>query len=445
MTTLRSTCKEAAGGFSGFLCPPECDTVTSKQIIPTLSPRRDALAQKKADMGISIDTLVLIQDIQLLCFTSVFAIMAWQRWSDPTRRWILYSFLANCAGAAIDLSPIHLPKVVSQGMEPMTFSLSYAVLNVAFVHFERRAKIAVWISAGLLVVSLPFFVALGGNANPVWSNSLGDLMIAAECAITPAILFTGKERSTRAPRLLMGSFFVLFVLVEFARAWVAFGLHANPDVTFPRLVYISAVSYIVDVSLLPLGIIWMMNARLEAELQQEIAIDPLTNVFNRRGLAPALDRELAHYKRYREDFSLVLFDLDHFKQLNDNYGHAAGDTVLAAIAGTVRTRLRETDLLARLGGEEFLILLPRTTLAAAQLTVQLLHQAIREKRYVLSGDSVQVTASWGITSTSECVNADAQRLLSQADTALYRAKKSGRDRFCTFSPEDFDYAEAQAL
>jgi diguanylate cyclase (GGDEF)-like protein len=404
---------------------------------------RAALAEK-ADMSISIDTLVLIQDIQLLCFTLVFGILAWQRWSDPTKRWVFYSFLANCLGAAIDLSPVHLPRIVSQGIDPMTFSLSYAVLNIAFVHFERRARIAIWISAGLLLLSFPLFVAWSSNASPVRSNSLGDLMIAAECFITPAILLTGKERSTRAPRLLMGGFFVVFALVEFVRAWVAFGLHRDPDSAFQKLVFISAVSYIVNVSMLPLGVIWMMNSRLEAELQQQIVVDPLTNVYNRRGFTPALDRELAHYKRYREDFSLVLFDLDHFKQLNDTYGHAAGDTVLAAVAETVRTRLRETDVIARLGGEEFLILLPRTTLAATQLTVELLHQAIREKRHMLSGNPVQVTASWGITSTSECRNANAERLLSQADTALYRAKKSGRDRVCTYSPDDFDYAEAQA-
>lgn len=395
-------------------------------------------------MGISIDTLVLIQDIQLLCFTSVFGILAWQQWSDPTKRWVFYSFLANCLGAAIDLSPVHLPRLISQGIEPMTFSLSYAVLNVALVYFERRARIAIWISAGLLLLSLPIFLAWSSNASPVRSSSLGDLMIAVECAITPAILLTGKERSTRAPRLLMGSFFVVFALIEFVRAWVAFGLHADPDAAFARLVYISAVSYVVNVSLLPLGVIWLMNSRLEAELQQQVVVDPLTNVFNRRGFTPALDREIAHYKRFQEDFSLVLFDLDDYKPLNDTYGHAAGDTVLAAIAETVRSRLRETDVLARLGGDEFLILLPRTTLAAAQFTVELLHRALQEKQHMISGNPVQVTASWGITNTSVCANADAEKLLSEADTALYRAKKSGRDRVCIYSPDDLDYAETQA-
>ncbi len=386
---------------------------------------------------ISINTLLLIQDIQLLCITLVFAILAFDRWSDLTRRWLLYSCLANCAGAVIELSPVHLPSLVSQGIDPMTIPLSYALLNVAFVCFERRCRLTIWISAGFLLLSLPVFALWSGRSDPVWSNSLGDLMIAVECAITPVILLSGKERATRAPRIVMGGFLVAFALLEFARAWVAFGLHARPDSTFPALVYSSAVAYIVNVALLPLAVVWMMNARLEAELQRQIAIDPLTGVYNRRGLAPVLQRELAHYKRYRGDFSLVLLDLDRFKDLNDAYGHAAGDAVLIAVAETIRSRLRETDVLARIGGEEFLILLPHTTLPEAQAVVEVLFEAIRGKKHALPGADVQATASWGITNTSVCKNADAQELFRQADAALYRAKRTGRDRICTFSPDAF--------
>lgn len=387
-------------------------------------------------MGISINTLLLIQDTQLCCFTLVFAILALQQWKNPTKRWLLYSFLANCTGAIIDLAPARVPGFVSHVIDPMTIPLSYALLNIAFVSFERRARLAIWISMGALLVSLPIYLAWSGNPNPVWSDSLSDLMIAIECAVTPAILLSGKERSTRAPRILMSGFLVAFALLEFVRAWVAFVLHALPDSSFPTLVYISAVAYIVNVSLLPLAVIWMMNSRLEAELLQQIVVDPLTGAYNRRGLAPALDRELAYYRRYRQDFSLVLLDLDHFKRLNDAYGHASGDQVLVAVAEILRSRLRETDLLARIGGEEFLILLPHTSLAAARLTIELLSHALREKRHMLSGASVQVTASWGITNTCGCANADAHELFRQADSALYRAKNSGRNRVCVFSPED---------
>jgi diguanylate cyclase (GGDEF)-like protein len=261
-------------------------------------------------------------------------------------------------------------------------------------------------------------------------------MIAVECSITPAILLSGKEHSTRAPRVLMSTFLVPFALLEFVRAWVAFGMHLLPDSTFPSLVFISAVAYIVNVSLLPLAVIWMMNARLESELQQQIVVDELTNVYNRRGLAPALDRELAHYRRYGDDFSLVLLDLDHFKQLNDAYGHAAGDAALIAVAEFLRRRLRETDVLARIGGEEFLILLPHTTLAAAELHVEMLCRALRETRHMLFGASVQVTASWGITNTSGRTDTSANELFREADFALYRAKNSGRDRVCIFAPDD---------
>ena len=234
----------------------------------------------------------------------------------------------------------------------------------------------------------------------------------------------------------MSMFLVPFAVLEFARAWVAFGMHLQPDSTFPTLVFISAVAYIVNVSLLPLAVIWMMNARLESELQQQIVVDELTNVYNRRGLGPALDRELAHYRRYGDDFSLVLLDLDHFKQLNDAYGHAAGDAALIAVAEFLRGRLRDTDVLARIGGEEFLILLPHTTLGAAQQTVEMLCQALREKELILFGATVQVTASWGITNTNGCADTGAHELFRQADFALYRAKNNGRDQVCTFSPDD---------
>jgi diguanylate cyclase (GGDEF)-like protein len=234
----------------------------------------------------------------------------------------------------------------------------------------------------------------------------------------------------------MAVFLIPFALLEFVRAWVAFGMRLQPDSTFPSLVFISAVAYIVNVSLLPLAVIWMMNSRLESELQQQIIVDELTNVYNRRGLAPALERELAHYRRYREDFSLVLLDLDHFKQLNDAYGHAAGDAALIAVAEFLRRRLRDTDVLARIGGEEFLILLPHTGLDATQATVESLCQALREKTFVLPGAAVQVTASWGITNTNGWADTSAQELFRQADFALYRAKNDGRDRVRTFSQGD---------
>lgn len=260
-----------------------------------------------------------------------------------------------------------------------------------------------------------------------------------------AILLFGKERSTRAPRFIMGSFLFAFAVLEYVRAWVAFGLHANPDKSFRSLVLVSAVAYIVNVSLLPLAVVWMMNARLEAELQQQIIIDPLTSVFNRRGFEPALHREMSRYQRYREDLTVVIMDLDHFKQLNDAYGHAAGDNVLTAVAELLRKGLRDADVLARLGGEEFVILLPRTTIAEARPVVERLCHAMRENRHPVAGDSVRVTASWGITNTCGRMEADGHELLRQADHALYTAKNNGRDQVCVFecsdSPETFQPSE----
>jgi predicted signal transduction protein with EAL and GGDEF domain len=291
-----------------------------------------------------LDAILLIQDVQLLCFTVVFGVLAAQRWSDRTRRWLWYTFLANALGAAIDLLGPHLPVWITHGIGPEMFPLSYAVLNVAIVCFDRRPRTASIVSAIILVAGLPFLLAWQNVPSLVRSNALGDLLIALESLVTIVLLMGRHERFTRAPRLLMAAFFVFFTVIEFARPWVAFVMHGDPDVTTPRLGMISSVTYVVNVSLLPLAFVWMMQARSEWELLQQSIIDPLTGVLNRRGLEQALDRELARYRRYNQELTIAILDLDHFKAINDRYGHPAGDAILRGLADFLRNRLRAAPM-----------------------------------------------------------------------------------------------------
>jgi len=380
--------------------------------------------------------ILLIQDVQLLCFTVVFGVFAMQRWKDAPRRWLWYTFLANAVGAILDFSAPWLPRFVNQGISFMLVPLSYALLNIACMYFVRRSRWLTWLSYGILVGLLPVFVMMSGDATPVRPSALGDLAIALECAITPAILLPSREKATRAPRLLMGWFLILFVVEELARVWVAFGMHLDPDVATPNLMLTSGVFYIVNVCMLPLLFVWMMNARLEAELQQQAIVDPLTDVLNRRGLDAALDAEFARFRRYREDLSVVLLDIDHFKQFNDRLGHAAGDAVLVEMASLLRRRMRDTDVVGRLGGEEFALVLPRTGLQEAQAIVETLSNLLRDHTYVLGKNPVHVTTSWGVATTAGRAEIGSQQLLHEADIALYRAKNNGRDQVCVFAPKD---------
>lgn len=381
-----------------------------------------------------MNSLLLMQDVQLLCFTVIFGVLAGQRWSDATRRWLWYSFLANAVGAVGDLSAAHLPVWISQGLNLEMIPLSYALLNVSLVYFNRLSKRAVWISGAILVAFVPVFL-LGCNAPDQTCNlALQDLEIALVTLVTAVILLCGAERATRAPRFLMSGFLFVFVVIEFARPAAAFFLYENPDMAFSqRLGLISAVAYIIDTSVLPLAFIWMMNARLEAELVQQSIVDPLTRVLNRRGLEQALERELMRYRRHGNELTVAMIDLDHFKLLNDAYGHPAGDAVLIGVARLLSKLLRQTDVVSRLGGEEFVLVMPHTSAEVSRPVLEQLCQRLRENQDMLPNTQVHIAASFGATTTRGRRAVTGFELLREADIALYGAKKNGRDQVRFFA------------
>ena len=153
----------------------------------------------------------------------------------------------------------------------------------------------------------------------------------------------------------------------------------------------------------------------------EVRIDPLTGVHNRRGLDDAIDRQLAMLARYHCDFSVVIFDIDHFKQVNDKEGHLHGDRVLLELARLFDESVRDTDVVARYGGEEFVVVMPETDLVGASMFSERLRAQVETR--------LEVTISGGVTLAREGDTRDA--LIARADAALYAAKTAGRNRvFC---------------
>ncbi|HCT59833.1 MULTISPECIES: GGDEF domain-containing protein [Acidobacterium] len=374
-----------------------------------------------------LDAVLLIQDVQLLCFTVVFGLFAMQRWSDRTRVWLWSTFLANGVGAVLDLAGSHLPAWLSKGVNMEMIPLSYALLNVTLACFDRRDRRTNWLSFALLLAALPFFLAWRNEPGLVHSYALGDLLISLECLIAMLLFFSSKEQATREPRVLMGSFLALFAILEAARFALAFPLHTNPDSVHWFLVTCT-VAYIVNTSLLPLAFIWMMHTRLESELRQQSRVDALTGVLNRRGLEEALARELAIFERDRKNFSIGILDLDHFKVINDRYGHVAGDAFLTKAVNVLRAHTRATDIIARFGGDEFILLMPGTSTAEAGRRFVQLCKAIRDYSGWVAGEPVNFTASIGFTNTDSRQNISNSGLLREADAALYQAKHNGRDQ-----------------
>jgi diguanylate cyclase (GGDEF)-like protein len=155
--------------------------------------------------------------------------------------------------------------------------------------------------------------------------------------------------------------------------------------------------------------------------------DGLTGLLSRRRLLELAERDLARAQRYERPLSVLALDLDHFKQINDRYGHAAGDAVLIAVADALRAQTRQHDLVGRIGGEELAVILPETGLEAAERLAQRVRMHIAELRPSTDGATVRVTVSLGVAQAlpDDTTIHDA---LKRADRALYRAKEHGRDR-----------------
>ncbi len=153
--------------------------------------------------------------------------------------------------------------------------------------------------------------------------------------------------------------------------------------------------------------------------------DPLTGVFNRRVFFEKLSEELDRFKRYKRPFSVALLDLDDFKKVNDTYGHPFGDLVLSKIAIVVRENIRRTDIFARVGGEEFGLIMPETTSEAAEKVCEKLREVIAETA-VGAKEKVNVTVSFGVTQAKESDTVES--IYERADRALYLAKKEGKNR-----------------
>lgn len=165
-------------------------------------------------------------------------------------------------------------------------------------------------------------------------------------------------------------------------------------------------------------------AAANTKITQLMHTDPLTGLSNRRQLMELLEAEMSKARRHDYALSAVMMDIDHFKSINDTFGHDAGDRVLAGVAQTMRSMCRKEDIVARFGGEEFVLILPSSPSASTLECAERIRKAIQDTAF--EGISRQVTASFGVTLFTK--NDTQDSFLKRADNALYQAKTSGRNR-----------------
>lgn len=174
-------------------------------------------------------------------------------------------------------------------------------------------------------------------------------------------------------------------------------------------------------------------------LNSESITDPLTKLYNRRYLEQRLEAEVVRSKRYSLDLSVLMVDIDHFKQINDRYGHQAGDVTLSTFGSLIVAASREVDIVARYGGEEFLVICTNTAIDEAALVAERLRKLVESNKVKIpdsSGGSktIQITISIGMAGLSASVDSK-KKLVQAADKALYNAKGEGRNRVIVDTPE----------
>ena len=243
---------------------------------------------------------------------------------------------------------------------------------------------------------------------------------------------TDRERAARrtlgeADPLVGGAGDACFPMIVAGRPIGVLGVESEPPLTEHQRSVLTAAAALLAVSL--------KNAELFHEVHENSVRDSLTGCFNRKHAMEVMDGELRRARRSQLPLSLLMFDLDHFKGINDRHGHLCGDAVLASIGVRMNAVLRGSDLKCRFGGEEFFVLLPDTPLVGARRVAETLRREIEEHPIRWNEEAITVTASVGVTAVAPG-EVDTKAIIGRADAALYRAKDSGRN--CVRSAEEHE-------
>jgi diguanylate cyclase (GGDEF)-like protein len=314
-------------------------------------------------------------------------------------------------------------------------SATFALFAEALYQFQRRPAphARIWLPVVLVAVSFYF---LQGAHGP--RLALGQVVFAGQCSLVLFALLQKRRETIGRGQYFVATAFILVIAVLVLRlAGLATGNAETLALMASNQVQaLSFLTSIVCLVILSLGLVVMTKERADERNRVLAMQDELTGLTNRRSILDALEQQLAMARRSGQPLSLLMLDLDHFKRVNDSFGHLAGDAVLRQVAAGIASRLRTQDIAGRYGGEEFLVILPGTTAdGAVQLAEELRTSIAAERIEIGEGHRVTITISIGVCGGIPTADQRVEDLIDAADRALYRAKENGRDRVERWRPE----------
>ena len=380
-------------------------------------------------MTADVPTLLLMIVVSSVVVSAALLVLNGSQRRDGLQYWAA-GLLLSAGAHGLLLLYGRIPNVWSVVLGNALLSAALAGFLVAVRRFHGLPLQWVRALVPVLAIVVLMFIFQRNFAARVAVNGIGLAAQAGWVLWTLLCHQRRREEGVSRGALLMAGGLVLLLLTVLIRGVVAvFFSFDLATILQGNLVQTLTfmVSFMVTL-VISFGFVFMAKERADAANVRLAAQDALTGVANRRALMLALEHELASAARQRTALALLMIDIDHFKHVNDHYGHLAGDQVLRHVVGVVRQRLRAQDVLGRYGGEEFLLLLPGTDLAGAQQLAQQLCQAVQAAPTEWGGQQIAVTVSVGIAGVASGQSANWETLLQAADQALYRAKDNGRNR-----------------
>lgn len=375
--------------------------------------------------------MLLLSLLLMHILLGVLSVMVSQgaRRSPPLALWGK-GLLIYAAGALVVIFGDFLGTAAKQIIGNALISLAGLTTAAAIVAYTRyRTGHLFPVGAWVLVVAV---IA----ANHMFPGPPRFLVDVAAPTLYSSILYIGaailllrdppeSARSAAGFVSLMAILAVLIWNLRMVAVWIALG-KANDPTHADLALSVFAIGQNLSLVATSLGLMWIEVRRMEADLQRTAVTDGLTGLLNRRGMSIRFEQALSMARRENEPLSLLLFDLDHFKRVNDEYGHLSGDAVLHETARLLADGKRNEDVLGRIGGEEFLLLLHNKDVLAAREMAERLRKLVAGNVVDTSAGEVSVTVSGGISTFPE--DGDSwDRLFGAADRRLYLAKQQGRN------------------
>ena len=281
-----------------------------------------------------------------------------------------------------------------------------------------------WLAWAFVLLTFSNLLHLVGWGGPI--AAIGNLMFVGSAIFTLVVAFLAWRRGNRAA----GWFLIAWTMLETVTIATAIRLLVDrAEHAEGLLYYVLPFSMVAAAILVALGVADRLREQRQAltEAERRAQTDPLTGVLNRRSLIERLEAACMRARARGLPIALLFIDLDHFKEINDSFGHAAGDACLKKIIAPIQSELRQSDVIGRYGGEEFVVILSSADIAAAHPIAERIRNRVAEVLVEGFGPPINLTCSIGVA-TSDTLGVWGEHLIAQADAAVYAAKRSGRNR-----------------